>query len=391
MNRPSLRTRHLIALKCLSTVLILACGRGPASLEEGSSESEEGSSRSESGEVTSLTVSSGPETTGPETTGDGDCEGLHAPVVQQLEGPIAAADLAFDDQGNLVGSNTQDLFRTPSGGSAQLWVPGMPGRAATRFLPDGRLVYVQEELSRVMLVGPDGTSEVLASNLLYPFGVTVDQAGLVFVADSDRIVRIDPATGQSTVWVDFVPGGARWLSFGRDYDEMFVGGLTAAIYRIGLTPDGGAQEVEWWGQIPVTLDGGGADPVPAPGETAGTGDSGGLTAASDVSGTSDGSAEGGSDTGFPGDEALIDGLGVDACGNVWVAEFYSTSLYMIPQWGGEGEVVIDWTEIEYGHGLEWGSGIGDWSETALYLPQPYNENKVIEVEIGVPSKTRVFP
>jgi hypothetical protein len=39
----------------------------------------------------------------------------------------------------------------------------------------------------------------------------------------------------------------------------------------------------------------------------------------------------------------------------------------------------------YGHGAEWGRGIGEWRSDAIYLPQPYDGNTVLEVVIGVPT------
>ncbi len=43
---------------------------------------------------------------------------------------------------------------------------------------------------------------------------------------------------------------------------------------------------------------------------------------------------------------------------------------------------------EYGHGVEWGSGIGAWKADAIYLPQPYNGNTVVEVTLGIPRAPR---
>ena len=84
-------------------------------------------------------------------------------------------------------------------------------------------------------------------------------------------------------------------------------------------------------------------------------------------------------------------LGVDECGDVYAAADNTSALYWIQQWGGEGELLIDWDEVQYGHGFEWGSGVGGWSPSSLYMPQPYNNNRVVEVEIGVTSKERVYP
>ncbi len=273
----------------------------------------------------------------------GDCSNLPAPEVHQLAGPIAAADVAFDDQGHLVGSNTQDIFRTASSTSTPaLWVPGLANRSAVRRLSDGRIAVVQEMFRRVLVLLPDGSSELLASNLVYPFGLVEGLDGAVYIGDDTSIVRVDPDSGEAETWLATPNFVSRWMSFDRDYEGMFVGGRTKTIHRVPIDGSGAAGAPVEWGTLPI----------PASDD--------GLT--------------------------LVDGLGVDACGNLYVAEFYSKGLYRISAEGGEGERLVEWTELEYGHGLQWGSGMGDWSETSLFLPQPYNDFNVVQVEIGVPSR-----
>jgi hypothetical protein len=429
MDSLSRRHTHFLLSGLLPLAISVACGRAPAGSGDDTSDTSDGSAT-----LSTDTVTTGQtDPTADTGDGDGDCWNIGEPVITQLEGPRAAADLAFDAEGNLVGSDTFSLFKSSVEGPAQLWVPGMEGRSASRYLPDGRLVYVQENLYRVMIVEADGSTSVLASNMIYPFGVAISQEGIVFVADSERIVRIDPETGDQEVWLNFTPGGARWLSFDLDYDSIFMGGGTSTIYRIPLDANGDAGEPEYFGHIPLDASGwggdGDGDGEPPGGETTGSGDSGfsttsggdgdgdlstsggvptgtgetsggdptsasgSTTQTSGDSGTGDGGLDAGETTGGDGDGdvALIDGLGVDVCGNVYVADYGTSALYRIPAQGGEGELFVDWPDWQYGHGLEWGSGLGGWSETALYLPQPYNGNKVVELELGVPGKPRVFP
>ena len=40
--------------------------------------------------------------------------------------------------------------------------------------------------------------------------------------------------------------------------------------------------------------------------------------------------------------------------------------------------------------LQWGSGIDGWEEDRIYIPDGW-EQRVYEVEIGVPGKPRVYP
>jgi hypothetical protein len=299
-----------------------------------------------------------------------DCADLPGPQIRQLNGPIGAADVAFDEHGNLIGSNTQDIFKASSAdGQPPLWVPGISSRAAVRQLSDGRVAVVQEMFFRVLVLAPDGSSSVLASNLVYPFGLVEDRDGNIFIGDETRIMRVDAESGDVEVWLETPVFSSRWISFDRDYDGLFIGGRTNTIYRVPIGASGEAGVPVEWGTLPIPDDGGAPAPEP-PDPRAETG----------------GDETGGDETGGVETNVLVDGLGVDACGNVYAAEFHSRSLYKIPAGGGLGELFVGWSPIEYGHGLQWGSGIGEWSETSLYLPQPYNEYNVIEVEIGVPGK-----
>lgn len=82
-----------------------------------------------------------------------------------------------------------------------------------------------------------------------------------------------------------------------------------------------------------------------------------------------------------------DGLGVDICGNLYVPMFGDSFLLYRVSPGGDAQVYYDFEgSLAFGHGLAWGSGIGDWKETALYLPQPFNGDRVLEIDIGVPSR-----
>ena len=309
------------------TIAALTCGCvGSARLDDSGESESESESESET-----------------DTQWAGDCANLPMPEVHQLAGPIASADVAFDDQGNLVGGNTQDIFKTSTAtGKPALWVPGVANRSAIRHLSDGRIAVVQETFRRVLALNPDGSSELLASNLGYPFGLIEGLDGAIYIGDDTRVVRIDPESGVVATWLETPDFVSRWMTFDLDYEGMFIGGRTNTIYRVPVSAAGEAGAPVVWGTLPV--------PASDDGKT------------------------------------LVDGLGVDACGNVYAAEFYSHSLYRIPVGGGEGERLVQWSELEYGHGLQWGSGMGDWSETSLFLPQPYNDYNVARVEIGVPSK-----
>ena len=74
---------------------------------------------------------------------------------------------------------------------------------------------------------------------------------------------------------------------------------------------------------------------------------------------------------------------IDACGYLWLPDYDRSSLYRVTPDGSESIAALSGTELSYTHALSWGPG-GDWSQTALFLPMPYNQSRVVKMEIGVP-------
>lgn len=77
----------------------------------------------------------------------------------------------------------------------------------------------------------------------------------------------------------------------------------------------------------------------------------------------------------------LDGLDVDACGNVYVTEFVTGLVYRVPPEGGVAEPVIS---IESGWipNLHWGSGVGGWSRELLYV-MDRDDDSVHAVDVGI--------
>jgi hypothetical protein len=83
-----------------------------------------------------------------------------------------------------------------------------------------------------------------------------------------------------------------------------------------------------------------------------------------------------------------DGVAVDACGYMYVPDFWSSILFRVdPQ--GNFIVFHSWVADDnaYGHGAVFGNGIGGWREDAIYLPMPYDDDQVQEIVVGVPSRS----
>ena len=139
-------------------------------------------------------------------------------------------------------------------------------------------------------------------------------------------------------------GGPRVISFNLDYTLMYIGTYLGSQGRIYTMP------------LDAQL-----DPMGPPVEF--------------VSGVGDGQYH--------------DTAGVDICGYLWVANFWDRTLYRISP---GGDVLSYWTApgstfaSDYGHGMKWGTGTNGWDEFKIYMPQPYRNHEVIEVDLGVPSR-----
>jgi len=288
-----------------------------------------------------------------ETSTDFDCADLpQGPFELIPTVGTASKDVAFDDEGNLVGSDIYIIYKTNIDGVKDEIVDDIPSCTGVRYLPDGNLVYAEEMNGKVVLVDVDGQHEVLHT-LLSPRGLAVDEEGLVYVADPpmNRIKRVDPYNFEEELVLDGLEHVAA-LSFDVGYDRLFIateGEVDSTIYFIEIGSDG------------------------TPGEL--------QTFATDV-----------------GDGWHV-GLGVDACGNVYVVEQQCDGEMQrscVRRISADGVVEdepiaeLESETLEHLGGLEWGSGIGGWSQNSLFLGQT-GQDKVFRLDIGVPSKPRVFP
>jgi len=279
-----------------------------------------------------------------------DCDNLpQGPFTPALvDNAIASIDMAFDDEGNLVGSDDHNIYKTPFGGDPELFLEGLDFRSKIAFLSNGDLIYADPDLGRLMRVDGEGTSHIVLSGLAYPRGVTVGEDGLVYVSETsaDRVRRVDPMTSDSEIIVADLAEPAD-IEFSPDYTVLYIAGwgTDGDIYALSFDDDGNPDDLD------VFAHGVGL-----------------------------------------GHHA---GLGVDACGNVYVADFeyeepIFTRIFRISASGEvDDEPLVDSTP-GYLAGLEWGSGIGGWNETSLFISDGY-EYTVFRIDIGVPSKPMVYP
>ncbi len=273
-----------------------------------------------------------------------DCATIPSAPVSITTIPNARAyhGLAITPDGKLLGSNGSALIATTYEGDTSLFSPGVGDGEQMRWLADGDLVMRTDsnELTRFDSAGAQTT---LAPNA-WDYAVVVGPDDAIYTSSfgSGRTRRVDPATGSKEVlWEAPFPDGNRphSLGFSRDGKRLYMGtvGSGGVLYSVDLDKAG-----DFIGTPTVF--------------TTGVGD------------------------------GWHDEVGVDACGNLYVPDWWTHSLYRISP---SGDVTTLWApenDDHYPHSLVWGTGEFGWRTDAIYMSQPYNGNTVIEMVIGVPSK-----
>lgn len=277
---------------------------------------------------------------------DWDCDNLVEPYVSQTELVAARGyhDVAFDQDGHILGWDGNSILQVTYDDVTSVFLPGVGGVENMDWLENGDLLLTNGsgELRRVT---PALQNTVVVSGLSGAYGITVGPDQQAYVATSTNIRRVDPDTGAVEIWLS-LPGNVRprAMVFNLDSTGAYVSTLTSGgpVYFVELD-----QDLDPTG--PATL------------------------FASNVG------------------ESWHDGIAIDACGNVYVPEFWSSGLYRIDPEGNVTTIYDENTasQSHYGHNVEFGSGIDGWNDRALYLPQPYDGSTVNEVVLGVPSGSLV--
>ncbi len=292
---------------------------------------------------------SGDDDTGDDDTGDDDtidCDNLpQGPFSYTvLYGPKATEDMAFDDQGHVIGADNGNLFQSTYDGQFTIYLPNAGGFiAGLRALPTGEIVYADVSSGTMFRVDKQGVKNAVLSGLQYANGLEVDLDGYVYAAEQDgsRVRRIDPWTGDYDVVADdlYNPNG---VSFSPDYRTLYIGSFGGGtILQLEFDKAGNPLGVS-----PLYTDLG---------------------------------------------NGMLDGMGVDACGNVYVCEYIEAKVWRISPDGKERSLVVDLgPETDWIPNMQWGSGVGGWQADHLYVLD-ISANKMYEVPVGVPGKYRAYP
>lgn len=260
-------------------------------------------------------------------------------------GQKATEDMDFDNAGNLIGADNGNIFKSSFSGQSQIWVPGSGDFiAGLRFNSNGILVYANVSGNALYRIDPPATKTFVIGGLSYPNGMDADNDGNITVAEqnSGQVRRVNPMTGEFDILATGLnnPNG---VSYSPDYKTVYVGSFGGnIIYKIKLDA----------ANKPVSTD------VFIQNFTK---------------------------------NGTLDGMGVDACGNVYVCEYIAAKVWRIPPSGQNPELVVDLSsQTGWIPNMGWGSGIGGWDPLVLYV-RDISSGKMYEVPVGVPSKPRKYP
>ena len=276
-----------------------------------------------------------------------DCDAIPAGpfTFETIVGPVATEDFAFDDEGYMIGAQNGSLFRSLKTGESDIWVPGSwADITGLRTLPGGDVVFANTSAGNLERVDRATLARtVVLSGLSGPDGIEVDLDGMVYLAEQagGRIRRIDPDTGDFTIVAEGLtaPNG---LSFDPTYTRLYVDSYGGnVVYMIDFDAHGTPGEVQTFtGQV-------------------GTG--------------------------------LHDGMGVDACGNVYICDYGGTRVIRVDPDDQSQELVVDLSGTStWIPNMQWGSGYGDWDPLSLYVID-IADYLTYEVPVGVPEKERMYP
>jgi len=85
----------------------------------------------------------------------------------------------------------------------------------------------------------------------------------------------------------------------------------------------------------------------------------------------------------------LDGLGVDVCGHVYIAEYVIGIVWRFPPTGGRGEFLA---KLDSGWipNVHWGSGLGGWDRNTMYVADR-DQGRLFGLEVGAPGTPQPFP
>lgn len=271
-----------------------------------------------------------------------DCAAVSHDVVTgtRLGWVPSSEDYTFSDDGFVWGVVGGNLKKTPYGGGGAVVVPGMGDVRGTRFLPDGRLAMSHPEDASVWVVDvTTGSGVPVASGLDTPNGLAVDFEGRIAVATQQRIVRIDPDTGDTEVLVEMAGRSFDGIVYAPDFQRLYFNEELGRVHWIDFHPDGTWSAPQ--GPIQVVT---------------------------------------GPLIGF----GILDGMAVDVCGNLYANEM-DGHVWRVRVDDGAVELVANIGGASIIPALNFGyPSQGGWTADHLYVMDFLGS--LIELPVGVPGK-----
>jgi DNA-binding beta-propeller fold protein YncE len=271
-----------------------------------------------------------------------DCDTIpSAPVsTTTMTGARGYHGLAITPDGDIIGSDGSSLIKSNYDNDWSVFVAGIGWGEQMDWLPDGDLVMATDN-SGLARIDSTGAIIPIASDI-NAYGVVLGPDELIYAViswDNSRVVAVDPDTG---LYTDVVTGidqaTPHSADFSPDGKRMYIGTIgSGTVYYVDIDDNGNVIDDA---KVFATNVGGG----------------------------------------------WHDAIGVDACGNIYVPDYNTSNLYKVTP---SGQVSTYWVAPQfeaYPHGLVWGTGTNGWRADAMYLPQPYNGNTVIEIVVGAPSR-----
>jgi sugar lactone lactonase YvrE len=256
----------------------------------------------------------------------------------ELQSPRGYHGLAIDPEGHIIGSDGNNLLKVTYDNQVTVFVPSLGQVQGMDWLPDGDLVVASDQYNALVRITPEGSVTPLATDI-QAYGVVLGPDGMVYAANRDDVFRIDPSTGEKTLFVNGQNGlQAQSVNFSPDYTKFYM----TSNFGYAL----------WEMEVDKNV-----EPLGPPQRLADFGNS------------------------------YRDALGVDWCGNMYVPDYGAGRLFRITPDGTVTSLVNFNPFSKYGHGLVFGTGVGDWKHDAIYMPQPYDNYTVVEIEIGVPGRS----
>ncbi len=324
----------------LFSLLLVACGDTPSGTADARATADATNSTID---ATSVVDATPPQPDA--STTSVDCAQLpSAPLSRAtIAGARGYHGLAITGDGMMIGSDGAGLIKASYNDEWSAFVPGIGLGEQMDWLADGDLVFATDDgaLSRITATG---SRSAIAADV-FAYGVIVGPDDMIYAVSNwgDAIIRVDPDSGEKQTLLA-TPGGKtvpHSIDFSPDGRRMYIGTIgDGSVYYVDL--DENMEIVGGQKKLATAMGAGSLD-------------------------------------------GWHDAVGVDACGNLYIPDYSSSSLYRVTP-GGEASLYVQFDSQSYPHALVWGTGEHGWRDDALYLPQPYNNNTVIELVIGVPSR-----